>query len=896
MPQPRPVDPNVVQSLQLLLGEKVDANERTVLEGMAEFYLLLGRTAEGLSCLQEAKNLHRKKFDFKGDARVLRKLGDLFLARGERTEALRAYQQSLHSARETDDRRGEAAALDLMARMLQAEQRFADAVKAYEETLAIKDATGDGVGQARTLMQLGEVYAAMGRYQDSLRAFRQAVALWKKEGNQAEECRCLIEILTDYLTLGRFADVVNTAAEVLGLLDALGLDTPRGPIVMLVGMAWRGLGEWEHALGAFTHALETSRREGDRARLIACELALARTLRDAGRGAEGLKLLQTAESDAKEGDARHMVGDVLLERGMALLAAGHAGEAGKVLAESAKLLTGAGVEDRAAQAWIYAAAVAIRTVGPNEAENCLVKAHALAQAADDTHQLSVIYAFRGVALWLAGRQEEALRWVQQGADLMDDPARIHRLSEEAILGPLVRPFEALVELAHARGEASLAFQAAQRAHAHACVQIAENLVLADKAANGTGAVGHCERLLAQMRGSNVRMEGSYDAGTRRLLRARVHELRGDLKKHQDSAASHHPEYTPLRFVQPLEAAEVQKLLGPDQAVLVYLVGDRRTWLWLVSAQDVSPFTYSVGRADLARMTEGLADALAGQQDAGLLTQHSLALANAILGDTWDLLARFSRLLIVPDDCLWNVPFAALTSPRGLMATQWELAVAPSLSLWRACQQKARHGGRLLGGKRPVAASEPRMRTRGLLGGHGPAGTAPDAPPAAAATAEAEAPEAAAVAMVTATTDLQGMEDARRAALVHVAVPLDWVPATPFGSAFRLADGAVSLYDLARHGFSASLVVFSGTEAGDGGRQSASLFMPLLYAGLPAMVYRRWPVPEAALQAFSQGLFSRLQGGAGRAQAVRETMLDLMGRAEFAHPHCWAAFELMGAWS
>jgi hypothetical protein len=42
-----------------------------------------------------------------------------------------------------------------------------------------------------------------------------------------------------------------------------------------------------------------------------------------------------------------------------------------------------------------------------------------------------------------------------------------------------------------------------------------------------------------------------------------------------------PKYTEISNPKPLELSQVQALLGPEEAMLVYLVGDDGSWLWAV---------------------------------------------------------------------------------------------------------------------------------------------------------------------------------------------------------------------------------------------------------------------------------------------------------------------------
>ena len=84
--------------------------------------------------------------------------------------------------------------------------------------------------------------------------------------------------------------------------------------------------------------------------------------------------------------------------------------------------------------------------GLTDAEGTLVKAHQMAQGAGKSFLLSSIYNFRGTVLWALGRTDEAHRWLQQGLEIMDEPFGTHNALDTRLLGTMVEPFEALVDV------------------------------------------------------------------------------------------------------------------------------------------------------------------------------------------------------------------------------------------------------------------------------------------------------------------------------------------------------------------------------------------------------------------------------------------------------------------
>ncbi|MHB2016333.1 MAG: CHAT domain-containing protein [Candidatus Xenobia bacterium] len=889
-------DPSVVQSLELLLGDKVEANNRTLLEGVAAYYILLGRSLEGLQCLQEAKNLHRKVFDWRGDARVLRRIGQLYQAKGDVTEAVKHWQQSIHSSREADDRKGEAFALELLASLLMAEERYGEAIRAYEETLGIKNTSGDQVGQASTLTQLGQSFSQLGRHQEALRCYRQALRIWKAEHKREEEAHCLQFITATYLSLGRFHDLIRAGGELLELFSELGMQSGRHRILQEMGLACRGVGDYDGATKAFSDALEAARQDNEKEGTIKALVALGRTLRDRAIHQDALRFLHQGEGESKEGSARHLVGWCMTELGIGLEAAGQQDDAKKVLNEAAKLLRTTGENDRGAIATLHLAGMQALSGGLSDAEATLVKAHQMAQGAGESFLLSSIYNFRGTVLWALGRSDEAHRWLQQGLEIMDEPFGAHDALDTRLLGTMVEPFEALVDLELRAGNVAEAWDVAGHAHAHRCVHQAEPLLLSDRTPNAAGPVGHCERILAQIRGSYIRLTETGEPMARKALREQIHEMRSELRKQQAAAEANHPEYSPMRFIRTIPYAEVQRTVEKGTVILDYMVGAHHTYVWAINCDTITPFVFPIGREQATQLTMNLLGALRNQESPETVLEHSKALSDAILGEIFGVLMDAERVLVVPDDVLYQVPFGALTTPDGgFFSHHWDVALVPTLPIWKVCHAKQKHVWRARATRRVLTSEKSdssggRRSSRGLLGGGG--ALTLGAPPT-----EGDA----AVVEITSDQTVQEFEEAaRKSVLLHVNVGIDLAEHAPFGTVVPLADGVLNLHDMARTSFAAHLAIFSGTEShmsqGPSGAEWISFFLPLVYGGMPSIIFSRWRVAPEVQQEFAASVFRHLQKGSNKAQSLRYAQIELMRTPQWSHPFNWASFDLFGDWS
>lgn len=127
--------------------------------------------------------------------------------------------------------------------------------------------------------------------------------------------------------------------------------------------------------------------------------------------------------------------------------------------------------------------------------------------------------------------------------------------------------------------------------------------------------------------------------------------------------------------------------------------------------------------------------------------------------------------------------------------------------------------------------------------------------------------------------------------------------TPPRKATDIDDGLLTASEAAQLKLGADWVVLSAcnTAAGDGtpGAEGLSgLARAFLFAGARAILVSHWPVRDDAAAALTTGAFAKLTAnpGIGRAEALREAMIDVMDNTDdptLAHPSAWAPFVVVG---
>ena len=411
-----------------------------------------------------------------------------------------------------------------------------------------------------------------------------------------------------------------------------------------------------------------------------------------------------------------------------------------------------------------------------------------------------------------------------------------------------------------------------------------------------------------------------------------------------------PDYAELATPEPVALADIQKLLGPLEALMVYLVWDESTFLWVVRPDRAELHRIAVGADDLAG---AVAELRAGLDPTTIRllgeippfdTTKAYELYSRIFAPAEPLLDGVRHLMVVPDGALQSLPVGVLVTeePQGpitdfadyrrvpWLARRYAVTVLPSVGSLRALRQfaKATQATQpFIGFGDPVLDGEP-----GFVKGIGLAalftrGAIADVElvrqwPALPETAD----ELAAIARALGAGDdslflreratERGLKSADLsdyrvlAFATHglVAGQLSGVaePAlvlTPPEEGTEEDDGLLTASEVALLKLDADWVILSAcnTAAPDGspGAEGLSgLARAFFYAGSRALLVSHWPVFSDPAVKLTTRMFAEASDHPeiGRAEALRRSMVVLMEDPEnpnYAHPMFWAPFIVVG---
>jgi CHAT domain-containing protein len=354
----------------------------------------------------------------------------------------------------------------------------------------------------------------------------------------------------------------------------------------------------------------------------------------------------------------------------------------------------------------------------------------------------------------------------------------------------------------------------------------------------------------------------------------------------------------------LTAAE--KRMQPGDLLLDYILGDRRSYLWAVTAEGTKVFELP-GRANIVDRVNAFRQAIAMPPGSIPAPFRNLAhgLYRTLCGPAEDLIRQSARITIVPDGVLHYLPFEALIgSDEKYLVENTAVAYAPSASALALLKHPSSETARF----EFLGVGAPHQAT----GGFGrPSGFSP----APLLNAQRELAQIAALfprgqssllAGSKATTAGLRAADLGTYRRIHFATHTLLDERAPGQTGLVLAEaadgsdnGILRAREIRKLRLHAELVVLSACQTGVGrlmrGEGISGLSSAFLDAGAERVVVTGWAVNDIAAADVMREFYSRMSKGGSPAAALRDAKTAMLktGSAVYRHPYYWAPYVLIG---
>jgi CHAT domain-containing protein/tetratricopeptide (TPR) repeat protein len=149
---------------------------------------------------------------------------------------------------------------------------------------------------------------------------------------------------------------------------------------------------------------------------------------------------------------------------------------------------------------------------------------------------------------------------------------------------------------------------------------------------------------------------------------RLEAIDRDLTRFADKIAQDFPKYAEIANPKALPLDAIQKLLAPDEAMLVYVVGPETTWLWVVRNNTAQLHRIDISAAALQRDVSELRRFLDPDSNPSLSpfpAMRAYALYQRILAPAEQDIGGVHNLILVPDGAVQSLPIGVLVTARPL---------------------------------------------------------------------------------------------------------------------------------------------------------------------------------------------------------------------------------------
>jgi CHAT domain-containing protein/tetratricopeptide (TPR) repeat protein len=600
-----------------------------------------------------------------------------------------------------------AKALVHLALVLDREGRYAEALELLKRASSIQERVlgPDHPDLSYSISNLGIEYWRMGRYAEAEPLLKRDLAMTEKArgANSATVAHSLVNLAVLYVDLGRFAEAEVFFKRALAIKESAG--GPDHPDVLRIlhnlASLYRTLGRYSDAKMLLQRALSAREKKlganhPDVARtlynlasisdlehhyseaetlykraLLIDQKALGSNHRDVADVMEGLAIVQTNQGRYRE--AEEIYQRVLTIREEAL-----GEDCPQVVSTLNNLALVYAREDKYGQARNLeerALAIAEKTLGASNPQVALTLNNlAIAYAGTGDTEKALAYSRRATASVIAHAATESRDFAQieKSGGLIAQRAEYFRHHVATLAIAAQTSLEPALRLGL---EAFTISQWANQSQTAAALQ-----QMGLRFAAGTDALAGLVRanqdLAAQRRDRDKRLLDALSKPAEGQDRARIEALRKeivDIERQLVAAAAHiekeFPEYAALTNPKPLKAEEVQQLLGVDEALLFWLVGEE-SYVFAVTRDGFDWRRIEIGAESLSEKVTALRSTLdlgKLQRSAGKPELFDLALAHelylALLGPVEGLVRDKRHLLVVPSGALGSLPFHLLLTEK-----------------------------------------------------------------------------------------------------------------------------------------------------------------------------------------------------------------------------------------
>jgi len=846
------------------------------LNNIANVHGARGEFSEALRIYRECLAIHRDLRNPNDEAMSLGNMGVVYEATARAEEAMTMFHEELNLIRPDTDHEGEANALLNIGNVLMETGHYAEALDRYQAAFKVATSAGSKHVQSDALTNMGDLDILRGRFENALESLNQALKTDK--GDRAGEAQDYLELAPLHIATGRWNDAIRLLANARRLFASERMSMELITADRYIATVQKARGNYAASETSYLSSLRTAQAVGDRAGEA-----------DALTGLADIYLRQgkAQKSAAKSRDAiqiAHQIGRPVLEAASSVI--------------SAQALQAQAHTDDAREAYQIALKLATAAAAPE----VTVAAHAGLGSLD-----------LAIKDWpeAANECQLAIGEVDRVRSATTDP-----MLKLGYADRNAEPYRCRLAAFLAMGKNEDALETAESAKARALLDLLEGEKVTDK--------GLTAAEKQQLEALDLKAVALGDT-LRKTPSPEVYELLLRAKREEDDLRrALHSRHTSPEAAQavakPISVQSLGALLTDSATALIeYSIGEQSSAVFVIRRPSpgeppkLSVFPLRVKRSRLIVLAKNFREKL--DKQAGDFPE-ARTLYDLLLAPAEAALSGVATLGIVPDDVLWEVPFAALRDRSGrFLARTQAIFYAPSLTALSAMEQLNRKRQAAAPAASILLVGNPSLGQAGRL-------TIPltgtfFSLPGAAREVNAIGDIATRLGVHSTIRTGAGATEAfvknewGKFSVVHLAAHAFYDENNSMYSGIVLAqtgdrneDGILEAREILEQDLSAQLVVLSACNTARGalyaGEGPVGFTWALFVAGAPASLVAQWSVPDTGTSVLMQNFYKTWAfGGATgsaitKARALQAAQQVLLDSHAWSNPHFWAPFVLIGA--
>jgi CHAT domain-containing protein/Tfp pilus assembly protein PilF len=933
---------------------------------------------QALNAYQIAHIVASQINDKAGAGLSLFKIGLVHWAQNRFNQALDAFQQSLVIRTELADKLGIVDCLRNIGTM----QRFLGNTELSLETLlraeSMLPAIKDNATKAAVFNGLGLTYRVMGNHVGSLSYAQQALQLYEQENDKRAVAGMQANIGNIYQGQGDLDFALDYTLKSLATSEAIKdksliaiAQNGIGNIYFIkgdyrlalefyekslklkeetndlpgitnslsnIGRIHYKQGEYDKALNYFIRSLESKKSLNDKAGVAGLLVNIGLIYREKKELAKALDYFQQSLQLGKEARSIEVVSETLNNMGTVYYQQGNPEKAFEVFQEGLALRqtnqNKRGVSSSLGNLALYY----LLQYKPEKALELAERSYALDIESGSLEDIWYTLSIKGNAYKMLGKTQvaqKAFTEAIQAIETLRTQAAGDVLSQQNFMIKKISPYYHLIDLLVKERKDIEALNYAERSKAGLLLGI-----LQSGKVNITKAMSDAEKEQERVLKEEITSLNSQIG--RESLRLKVNETRlQDLqerlknslarqKQFQENLYARHPDLKVQRGqLSDFNGEQASRLLPDNQtALLEYTVTNNKVLLFVLT-KDSKQANVSLNTHELGITPDQLDKAVRDFRT--LLASHNLVFRPAasrlyelLVKPAESVLQGKTRLVIVPDNSLWELPFQALQTDDGhYLIERFAISYAPSLSvLAEMTKQRDKKTGdkktaNLLAFANPAMSREKGENTSNFEGD-----ASSNRPDTFSQLPKTEAEVKTLVklygnARSKIYTGADASEERLKAEassyrILHLATHSVLNNTSPMYSQVVLSqakssgkeDGFLEAWEIAQLNLDTDLVVLSACETARGrlsaGEGMIGLTWAFFVAGSSATLVSQWKVDEASTSELMLEFHRHLQNArynspkpASKAEALRNATLKILQSNQYRHPFYWAAFVMIG---